>query len=191
MRKLTVLAVLFLSVVLFSCNNAQSTNDENIDSTKTDVVETDINEDENTIEEDKPVVLEEVTINIADIKNGDIVEGLKVTSIEYQTGYMYNIALEGKCSVTGKLQYNDFEETTEFLLDETSFPKTSLNVEGDINELYKFLMFSNLEQLKSALSSYQSGQAVNVSIQIKNLSLETYLDKGRLGMGYAEFIKIN
>ena len=190
MKQLSIIAVLFLSVVLFSCNNTQTkTNEEDADSTTTEVVETNV--EENEVVEEKTSVLKEVTLNIADIKKGDIVEGLTVKSVKYQKGYMYNISLEGEFSVTGKLQYNDFEETTEFWLDEASLPKTSLNVEGNTNRLYEFLIISNLKQLKSALSKEQLSGSKSVSIQISNLSVETYIDKGRLGMGSAKFIKIN
>ena len=187
MKKLSIIAILFLSIVLFSCNNTQTkTNEEDADSTTNEVVETDIEED--VVVKEIPV-LEEVTLNIADIKKGDIVEGLTVKSVKYQKGYMYSIDLEGELTVTGKLQYNDFEESTEFWLDENSLPKTSLNVEGLTNPLFVFLAFSNLKQLKSALSKEQlSG---SITIQIKNLSIETYIDKGRLGMGNAEFVKVN
>ena len=57
MKKLTILAVLFLSVVLFSCNNAESNeNDENSDSTKIENIE-DIENGENT------EVVEDVSVN--------------------------------------------------------------------------------------------------------------------------------
>ncbi len=130
------------------------------------------------------------------IKNGDVIEGLKVTKKEYQENDHYNISFSGDFTVTGSLFFNEYEEMWSFGLDEESKFKTKIKFDArpDAFDMCTNLGFSNINKLLSGLDNTiikkaKTGERVRLNILVKNLSVGATFDKGLLGYGSVDFVR--
>lgn len=146
--------------------------------------------DEQTVAEENKI------IKIGDIKNGDKIEGLTVTKIEYVTNDHYQINLNGKFIASGKITYSEFEDSWQMILDEETIFKTIINIDGEQYEMCKYISFRNLDKVKAALGSDKikmitKEQEVSASFNVNNLIVGCNFDKGVLAFGSVDFIKKN
>lgn len=129
------------------------------------------------------------------IKKGDEIEGLTVTELYSQANDKWSIQLKGDKIVAGKLIYNDFEDSYDFLLDKELAAKIKIEFEQQIYDLYSNLAIQNRNKLLKALndeqkSALKSGKEVPIKIKVNNFSVGVKLDKGRMGIGWCDFVEI-
>lgn len=198
--KKTILVILGISLILFvySCaNDNTNDNNDNQDTTENVVVDDNNNVIDNT---DQPAVnnFAEGTLEIADIKVGDKINGLTVASIDHQQGEYFSIMLDGEFQISGNLQLNPMDEIPELFLENADVPPITIKAEGNEYPFLKSLEFKNGADLVNALSTdqlstYQGGGIVKINITVKNLSTGAYIPggKGKIGSGAVDFVKLN
>ena len=176
MNRLIKLSVLALATIfLFACNGEKNT--------------------EATAKQDTEVA-KSISVKIEDVQKDGKLDAFTVKSIAYKASYIFNIKLVGEFEVSGILLFNEYEETTDFNVDESSQPQTKLMVEGTEYPLYSSIQFRNLAQLKDALSAEQkkalsAGQEVVLKLKLKDPIIDCYINKGRIGVASANFILLS
>jgi hypothetical protein len=134
--------------------------------------------------------------NITDIKKGDKIYGLTVKSIDYQKGDYFSIQYDGEFSVSGNVQYNDFEDSYDIYLEEKDYPNVKIKAEGNDFVLFTSLYIKNFDKFKNALTQQQKDQlnsgGLNITISVNNLVAGDFFEggKGRIGSGAVDFVKI-
>lgn len=199
-KTIPLIITIYLSILIaFGCNHVS--NEAETDSKKENQVtqneETateNKTEDENITETENN---EENTgiIDLKNIKKGDKIEGLTVKKVDYRPGDYFSIKLEGEFSTKGNLQYNEFEDAFSFIVENNMIPQTKILVEGNEYDFYKTLNFSNRNEVKNALNEEQlkkfnSGHPVPLNIVVDNLLVGIKMNKGQLGVGWVDFVKI-
>lgn len=136
--------------------------------------------------------------NLSDIKKDSEIYGLKVVSVDYKKGEYFSIQYSGKFSISGKLMYNDFEDSYDIYIDENQYPNVKINVEGKEYVLFMSLYVKNFDKMKKNMTSEQiqklnSGNNIEVSLEAENLTTGEFLNDGggRIGSGAVDFVKFN
>jgi len=141
-----------------------------------------------------------VTISFNDIKVGEMLGGMRVSKLESQENDFFSIQFAGTFEVEGNLVYNEFEDSYFIQVDKRCFKKFAiLFPHYEREERFEFYSsicfnFDSLNEMKRAygaanLKKAQNGTAVRLNIRAKNLCLSMKLDKGMLGVAYADFIQ--
>jgi hypothetical protein len=134
-------------------------------------------------------------VNLKNLKVGDKIDEFTIKKIEYEANYFFNVTTEGKeFEVTGKLFKNEYEESLDFFVDESSQPKTKIEVDGSEYKIFAGLNFSNKDALLNSLNADQKaslnkGEEVPLTLKVRNLTFGAYTNKGRLEFGGVEFVK--
>ena len=178
LAKLSFLAS--MAFFLFACNGGKNTEETSI-----------ATEETQTSKE-----TQSTSVKIEALQKEGTLDVFTVKNIAYQANYMFNIELVGEFEVSGKLMFNEYEETTDFNVDETSHSQTKLLVDGSEYPIYTSLVFRNLPDLINKLNAEQkkafaAGQEVTLRLNLKDPTAGCYMDKGRIGVASAEFISLN
>ncbi len=185
-------------LIALSCNNVNKKEETNTEkevevTRKNETNENNKTNGENKIKSDKNE--HNGIIAIENIKKGDKIEGLEVTKVDYKPGDHFSIQLDGEFSTKGKLQYNEFEDAFSFYVEKNLVPQTKILVEGNEYDFYKILNFSNRDKVKKILNkkqlqNFNAGKFIPLTVVVDNLSVGIKMDKGQLGVGRVNFVKL-
>lgn len=136
---------------------------------------------------------EKVIPSISEIKIGDKLEGLTVSSMGYVKDDSHEIHLRGKQVLEGELYYNTMEEYVMF----SSKSNTQINTGREGNwPLYAQFSIKNEAELKAALSAeqkdavYKNGVPIIIRMRVREIRCFGRYSNGLIGAAVAEFIEL-
>lgn len=194
--KKTIQSIVILGVIILAVacgGQTESTESTDSTTTKNDTAKVDTT----TAEDETPASLEKTgLLEINELQAGDVLAGMTVKNIDYQSGSHYTIELEGEWTVEGQLGENPMEYTTELFLSESKQPDIQIKTQEGTFPFCQVVAFNNKSAMEANLNTIQqhklkAGEQVPISITIKNVSISTNFDKGRQAMAQADFLKIN
>ena len=202
MKKQLVFLLIFAMSGFFACQNADekqtADSEPNIDQTEQSEQNQSI-DSENLQQSDESVKLEnkqalntKKTIPAENIQAGDEICGMKVKSIEFVAGGLFEIQFEGEIDLQGHIYDNQHDSCMEF---DTENPMTYVEIDRSEHALLKYLIISNEASVKSEMTenemnTYNEGLPVAFNLRVKNPSYHIYFsDKGRQEVGKANFVR--
>jgi hypothetical protein len=201
MKKHLVFLLIIALSGFFACQNAdkQQTADSETNPDQIEQPEQDGQTGSEDLQQsDEPVKLEnkqalnaKKVIPAESIQTGDEICGLTVKSIEFVSGGMFEIELEGEIDLQGHIYDNQHDYCMEFSIEN---PSTYVEIDGSEYVLLEYLILSNEESVKSGLSedelnTYKEGLPVKYDVRVKNPTYNIYFsDKGRQRFGNATYV---
>lgn len=191
MKKQLVFLLIIALSGSYACQNADEKQTNESDVTTEQQVESQ-EEAEVKMSEPEQIESKQTVFQAENIKVGDEICNMKVSSVNHQEGELFEIGFEGDITLQGTIYENPMEYTMEFT-SESEMAKITL--EGENYSLFKYLILSNEHLVTDSFSEeensiYASGSPVERHITVKNPTYNIYFsDKGRQEYGYAELME--
>jgi hypothetical protein len=191
MKKQAVFLLLFALLGFFACQNADEKQTAEPETTTDQQVESQAEADVQMTEPEQSES-EKTVFQAEDIEIGDEICNMKVSSVNYQEGELFEISFNGDVTLQGTVYENPMEYAMEFT---NESEVAQIAIEGETYSLFKYLILSKEHLVTDSFSEeentiYASGSPVARDITVKNPTYTiSFAEKGRQRFGEAELVE--